>query len=214
MKNHLVQVSVLAVCVCCVPAATANHAWINEFHYDNEGGDVNEFVEVVVRATPGGQDPAELQLDLYNGNSGDSYSSTTLDGANVTVTSGPGFAYYVWDVPGIQNGAPDGIALSVAGSIVQFFSYEGQFTATDGPANGITSLDIGVSESTSTPIGSALALTGSGEAAIDFVWSGPQSATPGAANINQFLVPEPCAGRLLLLGLALTFARRGRRRQL
>ena len=50
---------------------------------------------------------------------------------------------------------PDGIALVNASSVVvQFLSYGGTFTAVNGPANGMLSTDIGVSENGSgTPVG-------------------------------------------------------------
>ena len=48
---------------------------------------------------------------------------------------------------GIQNGSPDGIALvDASGAVMQFLSYEGTLTAVGGPADGLTSTDIGVSE--------------------------------------------------------------------
>ena len=48
---------------------------------------------------------------------------------------------------GLQNGSPDGIALVDAGNVlVEFLSYEGTFTGVGGPAAGMTSIDVGVSE--------------------------------------------------------------------
>ena len=38
------------------------------------------------------------------------------------------------------------------GTVVMFISYEGSFTATDGPASGLTSTDIGVNEPTDSPV--------------------------------------------------------------
>ncbi len=43
----------------------------------------------------------------------------------------------------------------------QFLSYGGTFTAVNGPANGVESTDIGVSE-TSSPLGASLGLVGNG----------------------------------------------------
>lgn len=63
---------------------------------------------------------------------------------------------------GIQNGSPDGIALVNGTTVVQFLSYEGTFAAVDGPASDMTSVDIGVSEPGSTPIGFSLQLRGTG----------------------------------------------------
>jgi hypothetical protein len=53
-------------------------------------------------------------------------------------------------------------------------SYEGSFTATNGPANGMTSTDIGIAEESNAVIGSSLQLIGAGFTYSDFTW---QSAT-------------------------------------
>jgi uncharacterized protein len=51
----------------------------------------------------------------------------------------------------------DGIALvDPDGTVLEFLSYEGSFVAVDGPAAGMTSIDIGVRESDTTPIGFSL----------------------------------------------------------
>ena len=78
---------------------------------------------------------------------------------------------------GIQNGAPDGLALiqdcGGTQTVIEFISYEGVITATAGPASGMTSTDIGVAESGSTTAGTSLGLAyGVGSA------SAPE--TPGA----------------------------------
>jgi hypothetical protein len=39
---------------------------------------------------------------------------------------------------------------------VQFLSYEGSFTATNGPASGMTSTDIGIAESSTAVVGNSL----------------------------------------------------------
>jgi len=151
--------------------------WINEFHYDTDGTDFGEFVEVVV-----GPDVAaaltSIVLDLYNGSGGASYATHALS----TFTQGStvnGYRIFYKDIPGIQNGAPDGLGISIIGASVQLLSYEGTFTATSGPANGLISVDIGISETTS-PIGSSLQLTGSGAPASPspvITVSGPATAT-------------------------------------
>lgn len=93
----------------------------------------------------------------------------------------------VWiPIIGLQNGAPDGIALIDASSTpIQFLSYEGSFIATDGEASGITSVDIGVSQSSSTPVGYSLQLQGTGTEYTDFTWTKDIEATPGSPNIGQ-----------------------------
>ena len=160
-------------------------AWINEFHYDNDGGDQGEFVEVAANF-----DASAYKLYLYNGSSssGSSYFDTVLG----TGTEAGGVYYYVIPRVGIQNGAPDGIALADASDVlVQFLSYEGAFTGVGGPADGVMSTDIGLSEGSSTAIGESLQLTGTGSAYADFTWSGPTAETPGAANAGQTIVVPP-----------------------
>lgn len=58
---------------------------------------------------------------------------------------------------------------------MQFLSYEGSFTAVDGPAIGLTSTDIGVAETNTTPVGQSLQL-------IDGNWTGPTNETKGEVN--------------------------------
>ncbi|MEN9063587.1 ExeM/NucH family extracellular endonuclease [Ponticoccus litoralis] len=78
---------------------------------------------------------------------------------------------------GLQNGAPDGIALVNDGTLVEFLSYEGSFTATEGAAAGVTSTDIGVSESSGTPLGFSLQRDEDGD-----TWAAPAEDTRGTAN--------------------------------
>ena len=163
-----------------VPGATSA-VFVNELHYDNEGSDTGEFVEVAGEA---GTDLTGWSLVLYNGNGGGTYATIPLGG---TLTdAGEGFGFTSVDTPGLQNGSPDGVALvDASGALVQFLSYEGSLTATNGPANGQTSTDIGVSEPGSTPIGQSLQLTGTGTTAGDFAWASPADATRDAANTGQ-----------------------------
>ena len=68
--------------------------------------------------------------------------------------------------------------------MVQFLSYEGKLTATDGPAKGLTSTDIGIAESTSTAIGTSLQLKGTGKSYSDFSWASAP-ATSNQVNADQ-----------------------------
>ncbi len=162
--------------------------WINEFHYDNASGDVGEFVEI---AGPAGTDLAGWTVVGYNGNGGGSYKTVTL--AGVIPDQGGCLGALDFAFTSMQNGAPDGLALvDPAGTVVQFLSYEGVFTATDGPANGLTSSDIGVAESSSTPAGHSLQLGGTGGAYADFTWQAAQAETRGLANSGQTF--DGCGG--------------------
>jgi len=184
--------------VSCFSATSfAQNAWINEIHYDNAGTDVGEFIEVVVQ-NAGNYTLSNFSVILYNGSGGASYDTKTLDQFTAGQTlMGYSFFHYPYPSNGIQNGSPDGMALVYQGVLIpgQFLSYEGTFTASNGPANGITSTDIGVSETTSTPVGQSLQLGGSGGAYAAFAWQAPLAETPGNLNANQTLVgavdPEP-----------------------
>ncbi|MGB3790018.1 MAG: ExeM/NucH family extracellular endonuclease [Phormidesmis sp.] len=157
--------------------------FINEFHYDNDGTDVGEFIEI---AGPSGSDLVGWSLVLYNGSNGSVYGTTALGGTIADQSNGYGTVAVDFPSNGLQNGSPDGIALvNDLGEVVQFLSYEGVFTAVGGAANGLTSTDIGVSEISTTPVGASLQLTGTGSAYEDFTWSPPDANTKGAANAGQ-----------------------------
>ncbi|RUA05833.1 MAG: hypothetical protein DSY38_05225 [Fusobacteria bacterium] len=112
-------------------------------------------------------------LVAYNGSNGMSYHTTDLSGDLPDQDDGFGTLAFAMS---LQNGSPDGIALvDAGGTVVQFLSYEGSFEATDGPANGMTSTDIGVSEPGSTNVGYSLQLGNITKGYTDFVW---QDAPP------------------------------------
>ncbi|MDP7520167.1 MAG: lamin tail domain-containing protein [Phycisphaerales bacterium] len=165
---------------------TSSGAWINEFHYDNAGGDVNEFAEIVVLD---GVDIASVTLSFYNGSNGTVYNS--FNGTELTAGEvGTGYTIYSVLPSSIQNGGPDGLCVDIAGAVAHFISYEGALTATDGPAAGQTSTDVGVSEDAGTTENSSLGLTGTGGAPDSFTWSElVDLATPGASNDGQTIAP-------------------------
>jgi len=169
----------LAAGAAALPAAAAAQGpavTINELHYDNAGTDTGEAIEV---AAPQGTNLSGWSLVLYNGSGGASYATRTLSGtvgaSRVAVVELP--------VNGLQNGSPDGVALvEPDGDVAQFLSYEGTFTATNGPAAGQASTDIGVAEGASTPVGQSLQRTGTAN-----TWTGPRAATFGCLNEGQQL---------------------------
>ena len=165
---------------------TVSGAWVNEFHYDNSGSDLNEFVEIVLLD---GTDLANVTLSLYNGSNGTVYASYT--GAELTAgETGAGYAIYFIAHAGIQNGSPDGLCLDISGSVSDFVSYEGSLTATEGPASGLTSTDVGVSEDSGTNDASSLGLIGTGSAPGDFMWTALLDvASSGASNDGQIIAP-------------------------
>ncbi len=164
------------------------NAWINEFHYDNSGTDTGEFIEVAIEDASS-YNLSDFTITLYNGNGGASYGTHTLDTFTEGTTENNITLYYK-NISGIQNGSPDGFSLDYQGTVIQFLSYEGTFTATNGPANGMTSTDVGVSESSSTPAGESLQLSGNGTQYSDFTWNSPAAETKGTPNNNQVLPVE------------------------
>jgi predicted extracellular nuclease/endonuclease I len=159
----------------------AGSVFINEIHYDNVGGDTGEAIEV---AGPAGTDLSGLSLVLYNGSNGTTYKTVDLSG--VLTNQQAGFGTMSFDISGIQNGSPDGIALiDNDGTVIEFLSYEGSLTATNGPASGMISTDIGVSETSNTLAGLSLQLGGTGYSSADFTWEDANANTFNNVNTNQ-----------------------------
>ncbi|PQJ95205.1 hypothetical protein CXB77_13085 [Chromatium okenii] len=199
--------------------------FINEIHYDNISTDTGEAIELFGTA---GTDLTGWSLVLYNGADSELYdiNSTKLLLGTFGNQNNSGFGTLVFNYPqdGIQNGAPDGIALvNNLNTVVQFLSYEGSFTAVGGSANGLPSTNIDVSESNATPVGHSLQLTGTGNQYSDFIWASSGASTFGSFNTGQTVVaanttntpdnaiPEPTA--LTLLGIGFAGLGAARRRQ-
>jgi predicted extracellular nuclease len=162
-------------------AAPPTQPFIAELHYDNTGADVGEFVEVQI---PAGGSSTGLSVVLYNGSNGLQYDSDPLPAVTAPADA-PAVAVVSYSGT-LQNGAPDGVALVSNGTVLEFLSYEGALTAVDGPAAGLTSTDIGVSEPGTDPVGFSLSRTYDPQADA-LVWSGPAAATQGVVNP----APEP-----------------------
>ena len=180
---------VIAVCSFCFMVSAVQsepNIWINEFHYDNEKADLNEFVEVVVPASF--SDLVNVTLSLYNGSDSSVYETHTLDTFTPGMTVNDLLILYKF-IEGIQNGGPDGFCLSYGGdeTVIQFISYEGEMTATKGPADGLTSEDVLVEETSSTQSDQSLQLLGNGTSYEDFTWGGPATSSPGEPNGDQTL---------------------------
>ena len=157
--------------------------YVSEIHYDNTGTDANEAIEI---NAPAGQDLTGWQIVLYNGNGGASYNTQTLSGVVSATCDTRGVVVVNYPVNGIQNGGgaspaeADGIALvNSSGAVVEFLSYEATMTATNGPAIGLTSTNIGVSEQGNEPLGQSLQRSSAD------VWSGPKTSTFGACNADS-----------------------------
>lgn len=161
--------------------------FINEIHYDNVGGDTGEFIEI---AGPAGTSLSGYSIVRYNGSNGTVYTTpaatNTLSGTIPSQQGGYGTATVSYLTDGLQNGAPDGVALVGPGNVlIQFLCYEGTFTANGGVAGGQQCTSIGVAELGSEAVGQSLQLTGTGTTYGEFTWTGPVSASPGLVNTGQ-----------------------------
>jgi hypothetical protein len=163
--------------------------FINELHYDNDNPSADEYEGVEI-AGPAGTSLDGWEVYVYNGADG-TVDGAALDLSGYTIPNQQnGFGTVWFDRAGIQNGAPDGLALVNGGTVVQFLSYEGTFAATAGPANGMTSVDMGVMEDSPVPdTGNTLQLIGTGKYYEDFMWQDPAAHTRGAVNTGQTFQP-------------------------
>ncbi len=171
-----------------VPASAAapTSPYLSEIHYDNAGTDAGEFVEVTL---PAGTSSAGLSIVLYNGGNSTTYDTDAVDAVTAPADA-PAVAVVDYPANGIQNGAPDGVALVDGTEVLEFLSYEGVVTAADGPAAGTASTDIAVSEAGTEPTGQSLQRTY--DATSDrLVWSGPAPASRGQVNGGDGTDPEP-----------------------
>jgi endonuclease I/methionine-rich copper-binding protein CopC len=194
-QGILMQFNLAARCAFAVLLGAARVAFadttvfINEIHYDNVSTDANEGVEI---AGPAGTDLTGWQVIPYNGNGGASYAPVGMLSGAIPATCG-GYGVVSVPIAGLQNGAPDGIALvNGSGQVIQFLSYEGTFIATNGPAMGMNSVDIGVSENGTTGAATeSLQLSGTGTQYSDFTWNADAAATFGTCNTNQTFGTPP-----------------------
>ena len=174
-------------------AAAPGTPFVNEIHYDNAGTDSGEAIEIAAAA---GTDLAGWQLVLYSVSSGATqgtvYNTINLSGIVPNQDDGYGTLTFAFPTNGLQNGPQDGFALvNPQGQVVQFLSYEGAFTAQNGPAAGLTSTDIGVAEDSGSASGFSLQLTGSGANAQDFGWTSARAGSFGSVNADQdFIGPD------------------------
>ncbi len=168
------------------------NVFINEIHYDDAGTDAGEAIEIAAAA---GTDLAGWSLVLYNFTGGAQYSTINLSG--IIPNQDDGYGTLSFAALGLQNGPNDGIALVAPGGIVvQFLSYEGVLTATNGPAAGMTSTDIGVSEEPAPADGLSMQLIGTGSSYGDFHWTSGVPFTFGAVNTNQDFLGTATIGQI------------------
>ncbi len=156
------------------PPSGLSDVRFTEIHYDNDGGDINERIEI---EGPAGGDLTGWKVVLYNLTNGASYDTQVLNTTIPATCGARGVVVVSYPANGIQNGPSDGFALvNTGGQVIEFLSYEGTLTATNGPASGLLSTDIGPSEGGSGSANRSL------QRAADGTWYGPASNTFGACN--------------------------------
>lgn len=168
--------------------------FVNEFHYDNQGTDVNEFIEIAFPADMPQSQVEAHKLLLYNGKNGRRYrrfymtSDATFTPDFGAVPSN-GIRLAVVNTDTFQNGGRDGDAIAIvdgSGNLVQFICYENSVTATNGEAAGAQCpTPISERETSSTPLSNSLQLTGTGCVYEDFTWQTPKPESPGGTNSGQ-----------------------------
>ncbi len=82
--------------------ASGQALWINEFHYDNTGTDIDEFVEIA--APESLTELASVRLTLYNGGDGKPYGNSHLLSSFTPGESVNGIRFYSKPITGLQNG--------------------------------------------------------------------------------------------------------------
>ena len=183
MKKQLITILIFVIAQ-ALYSQTTEDAWINEIHYDNNGADSNEGIEIVVKDVST-YPLANWSIILYNGSNGETYNTFDYSVPNSTSSSN-GFTIAWKEQSSIQNDV-EGVALVYnSNTLVQFLSYEGSFTATNGIAIGITSTDILVFEDASGT-GVSLQLSGSGNQYEVFSWQSQAASTFGTINNSQVL---------------------------
>jgi 7 transmembrane sweet-taste receptor of 3 GCPR len=145
-------------------------------------------------AAPAGTDLSGWSIVLYESTNGEGtvYNSTTIPANTIITNQSNGFGFLSFLFPNIEDGIGSGSGVALLDStfaVRQFLSYEGTFTAVDGPANGTTTNDIGVQEPNNSPTTSSLQLSGTGHCYENFVWQNLAPSTPGNLNNNQTFTP-------------------------
>ncbi len=190
-----------SVTVTGAPVIVPSTTFVSEVHYDDPGTDLDEKIEIEGNA---GASLDGWRLVLYDGTTSKMYTTnaTTLLSGIIpsSCDNGRGVIVLTFPVNGIQNGAPDGWALvNALNQVTEFRSYEGTFTAQDGPAQGLTSTPIDADETIPATEGRSVQRAGNG------VWFGPKKNTFGACNRALPPPPEKLALRdgkdLLALGM-------------
>lgn len=170
--------------------------WINEFHYQNIGMfDLTEFVEIAHTAS---MDLTGYRILFYAGTDGTVYKEENIVASELVSETQNGITVFAMSVfernNEVRNG-PDALCIvNGSNNVLEFISYGGLVTATEGPATGLTSTDIGVTEEPDTLPQNSLQKVGNGYRGSDFSWlDAAIMATPGRINTGQTIILNDCA---------------------
>ena len=161
---------------------------VNEVDYDQPGADTGEFVEILNRGTEAGN-LSTVELLLVNGNGGTPYKMIGLPAVELApgehfVVCADAATVAVCDlvaISSIQNGAPDAVALSINGVVVDTVSYEGDVATPYTEGSGVGLSDSGSSGQNYKGISRQPNGADSNRNNVDFVRA---CITPGAANTS------------------------------
>lgn len=162
-------------------ATVTPEPWINEIHYNNNGADANEGIEI---AGESGINLNNYIVVFYRGDG--TQQGATLNLSGIITNEGSGYGAESFPRIGLLNGT-GGIALYniTNNNLVQSISYEGTVIAVEDVAAGRTSIDIGQFETNATLVSESLQLTGTGTFYSDFIWQSPAAASMGTINVGQ-----------------------------
>jgi hypothetical protein len=170
------------------PELNGDVVFINEIHYHNIGGELDEGVEV---AGPAGVDLSHYTLTFYSINGvvdtdiGDN-GNVPLEGIIDSEENGFGAVWFpIADLRYIG-----GMALwnELSGEVIEFISYRiGSFPAYEGVADGLYTDPIPnpIHETLTSPINFSIQRAGDGSCPGSLVWQGPILASRGAINDGQ-----------------------------
>ena len=122
-------------------------------------------------------------LIAYDATTGRAYRWLRLHGSFADQDNG--FGTLSFPFPDLADGAGGVALITTEGVVKQFLSYGGAFAATNGACKGQVSVDIGVTEDGTTPVGYSLQLEGTGTTYAQFSWRPPAPETAGDTNNNQ-----------------------------
>ncbi|MEE9190351.1 MAG: T9SS type A sorting domain-containing protein [Candidatus Neomarinimicrobiota bacterium] len=142
--------------------------------------DNNDFIEVALHENI--QNIDDYRISLYDGTDGTVYQTITLDQFTVGTTVDNRIYYFYNMTANTLLSGPAGLSISYTGTVLpgQFISYGGSFTAIEGDATSMTSVDIG-----NFTQGESLALSGTGSKYSDFTWTSLSTPSPGDINPGQ-----------------------------